>query len=226
MSADDGKPPALAQPSNELRLAVTKHSIKLNVDSPRVVCFDVPVKAFRSRDVSIVKAVRNDDAGIELIALKPGATQVEVQTPENGTIVLLASAMAQDGEHRSTGIVKLSQKMSPKPQWKRAGFRTPQKTAETFMWALREHDSDCIRSCFSDPDKMEPIEFQNEEDLKEAGGVASGLQFLAIRKVNERTVDLKFSVVGWGDAPLSHRLKKVGDAWKLDSSSSTVNADW
>ena len=79
----------------ELRLAITKHSVELTPNSPLIVRFDVPVKAFRSRDVTVVKPVRKNDMCIELTALKLGSTDVEVQTPNNGTIVLEATARPQ-----------------------------------------------------------------------------------------------------------------------------------
>jgi len=138
------------------------------------------------------------------------------------TAVVLA---ADDQVLPTTKSEKLFESMLPKPQWKRAGFSTPQKTAETFMWALRERDAVCIRSCFNDPKKVEAIELQSKES-KEVGDAASGLQSLAIRRIDERTVDLKFRVAGWGKKPFSHRFKKVSEAWKIDSSSNTLEANW
>lgn len=122
-------------------------------------------------------------------------------------------------------ITQLSEEPISTADLKREGFATPQTTARTFMWSLRERDADSLRTCFTTPSKMEPVDF-NDESLKEASERANGFQAMAIRTIDDSTVDLKFRVVGWGDKPFSHRLKRVGDAWKLDSDSNTTEPNW
>ena len=105
--------------------------------------------------------------------------------------------------------------------WKNVGFEKPQNTAQTFMWAIRERDWETINNSLTVPEK-EP----NTDGLEEARKIATGFRSLAIRQVDENTVDLKFVVSGWPTPPLSHRLKHTEAGWKFDVDSNTYEAKW
>ena len=85
-------PELLAVGPNALKVEVARHSIDLDVGTHRTIHLDVPIKASRSADSGIVNAVHKDDMTIELSAVKSGATKIEVQTPNNGTIFLNVTA--------------------------------------------------------------------------------------------------------------------------------------
>lgn len=128
-------------------------------------------------------------------------------------------------EDAPVAVEALKDKRLVAADWKNAGFDTPQSTAQTFMWALRERDFDALKMCFSNPEKMgDPA--SDKAPLEEARVAVKGFQALAIRRINETTIDLKFKVQGWGDTALVHRLKKTKTGWKLDSDSSTRDANW
>ena len=137
----------------------------------------------------------------------------------------LLTAYASDAKPQTDTVITLSTPVVDQSEWKRAGDSSPQNVAETFLWALREQDFKTLKSCFNGATKDGGVDFQND-DLKSVAESAHGLQCLALRIVDGKTVDLKFRVSGWGDKPLSHRLKWTGKVWKFDSSSSTVDADW
>lgn len=122
-------------------------------------------------------------------------------------------------------VIQLEEPYLEKTAWKDAGFKTPQATGQTFMWAMREGDWKKIRSCFASPDDVddEPSE-EDIEKMEKARERAKGFQALAFKGLNDGTVELKFRVSGWQEEPLVHRLKKVDGEWKLFGS--TRDAGW
>ena len=136
-----------------------------------------------------------------------------------------SKSRAENSADRTAKITVLKEPLLEVVDWKNAGFNTPQATALTFMWALRERNTACIRRCLDSPEKMAPAETAIV-GLEDARAAAKGFQALAIRTVDENTVDLKFKIVGWQEKPLVHRLKKIEGVWKIDSSSSTRDASW
>jgi hypothetical protein len=125
---------------------------------------------------------------------------------------------------QSADIQQLNEGKIAAADWKKVGFASPQDTAQTFMWAMRERDFDTIKQCFHNPESIDPC--SDKEDLDRARAAATGHKVLALRRIDPTTVDLKFRVEGWGETPLVHRLKKTDAGWKLDGDSSTHDADW
>jgi len=145
-----------------------------------------------------------------------------------GFTVAPRTAMSQSPSTKkevASKIQVLPEKQLEATSWRNVGFDTPQATAQTFMWALREQKLDDIKACFNYPDKMD-APGTGDDGLHEAKVAAKSFRALAIKNIDETTVDLKFEVQGWGDAALTHRLKKTKAGWKLDTDSSTREATW
>lgn len=123
-------------------------------------------------------------------------------------------------------IKKISEPVSPKQNWASEGQASPQKTLETFLWALREQDAESIRDCCIEPDKA--VGDSPSGRFTKLSRVIDAYQPLAIRIHDSQTVDLKFclAIQEKGKILLSHRLLLVDDKWRLDLSSSTQEANW
>lgn len=129
---------------------------------------------------------------------------------------------------QSAQVQLLREQLLDAADWKNAGFETPQATAQTFLWAMRERNANVVKECFDAPDKIDINSFEDDPD--ETPTAAKSLRALAIRRVDERTVDLKFEVTGCQTPSLVHtlvhRLKKTETGWKLEADSNTHEADW
>lgn len=139
------------------------------------------------------------------------------------TLSVATAAQPDGGSKNEQKIVQLREPYLQKAVWKDAGFKTPQATAQTFMWATREGDWKRMRSCLASPDDREPSA-EDVENLKNAQEQARGFQALAIKEFEDGTVELKFKVTGWQEDPFVHSLKKVSGEWKLFGS--TRDARW
>jgi hypothetical protein len=135
------------------------------------------------------------------------------------------SQTARGTKSQSADIQQLNEGKIAAADWKKVGFASPQDTAQTFMWAMRERDFDTIKQCFHNPEKMDDP-CSDKESIDRAGAAAKGHKVLALKRVDQATVELKFIVEGWGETPMVHRLKKTEAGWKLDGDSSTYDADW
>lgn len=142
-------------------------------------------------------------------------------------VVVATASWAQSQDKPKVDDKKfiLNESSVSKPDWKNVGFNTPQATVQTFMWAMREKNLKVIRTCFDAPEKMETSETELQ-DLEKAGSAAEGFHALAIRRVDNGSVELKFEVSGWGNKPMVHKLRSIDGKWKLDTSSNTKIASW
>lgn len=144
-------------------------------------------------------------------------------------ITLLAAIFAAttiaDEPNTEQKIKVLKVDLLQKHDWNNVGFKTPQATAQTFLWATREGNTEMVRKCF---DRRGLPEFTDEDKkrMKEAAKVATGYQPLAIRKKDEKQLELKFKVEGWQDRPFVHPFKLIDDEWKIDPLSNTRTAEW
>jgi hypothetical protein len=141
-------------------------------------------------------------------------------------VAMLFIGTVRADEPKNEGqITVLKEKLLQKKDWKNAGFKTPQATLQTFLWATREGSVETVLKCF---DTSEELHFTDDDKtrMKEAANVATGYQPLAIRSIAPNRPELKFKVTGWQDKPLVHRFKLVDGKWKIDSTSSTTTADW
>ncbi|MBB02812.1 MAG: hypothetical protein CMJ47_09215 [Planctomyces sp.] len=140
------------------------------------------------------------------------------------SIMLLASVHATEPE-ADAEITVLESKLILTKDWMNAGFKTPQATGETFLWATREGNVEMVLKCFSD---SEDVNFTDEDRqrMQPAAAAATGYQPLAIRKIDDNRVQLKFTVPGWQDEPFMHEFTRVDNEWKLDTASSTRTANW
>ncbi|MFN7843637.1 MAG: hypothetical protein ACK5YR_11550 [Pirellula sp.] len=129
-------------------------------------------------------------------------------------------------KEEATKIQVLTEKKLEVESWRNVGFDTPQATLQTFMWAVREQKPDVIgKACLDSPDKTNNPEAQRQW-LKHAKATATSFRALAIRNVDETTVDLKFEIPGWSVAILSQKMKKTKAGWKLDADSGVSEATW
>jgi len=112
-----------------------------------------------------------------------------------------------------------------KEDWKNVGFKTPQATAQTFLWATREGNVDVLLKCFA-PETSPKFTDEDQDRMKEAANAATAFQPLATRTKNDKQLALKFKVEGWQEKPFEHLFKLVDGEWKLDGKSSTRTADW
>lgn len=139
-----------------------------------------------------------------------------------------ASDVEQAGGNQAPAeaVERLNEPMIPKRKWKMAGQATPQKTLETFMWAIRDQNEERFRACLSVPDE---VELPTIEDFEKLSDAVYAIQSLALRNVGKPgNVDLKFrwAILGEGKTVLTHRFKLVDKAWKIDMSANTYDADW
>lgn len=140
------------------------------------------------------------------------------------SIMLLASVHATEPE-ADAAITVLKSKLILNKDWKNAGFETPQATCETFLWATREGNVEMVLKCFSD---LERADFTDEDKkrMQPAAAAATGYQPLAIRRIDDNRVQLKFKVPGWQDEPFMHEFVRVDNEWKIDTACSTRSANW
>jgi hypothetical protein len=112
-----------------------------------------------------------------------------------------------------------------KEDWKNVGFKTPQATAQTFLWATREGNVDVLLKCFA-PDTLPKFTDEDKDRMKAAANAATAFQPLATRAKNDKQLALKFRVEGWQEKPFEHQFQLVDGEWRLDGKSSTRTADW
>lgn len=129
-------------------------------------------------------------------------------------------ALARKGE-----IKKLAEPAIAQKDWSRAGLKSPQKTLETFMWAIREQDEDAFKECLATTGESE---LPTSKDFRKLGDVVE-IQSTALRSTgNPKLIELKFCWKTKDNAThtLAHRFKFVGTEWKLDLSANTYEANW
>ncbi len=113
-------------------------------------------------------------------------------------------------------------------QLRNAGYETPESTVETFFWAMREGNYEAVMQSFALGNR-ERANFENlspENRAKEASDFKQRISQRMMQQFND------FSVAGREDISadtvvlhvrssvstntLQHRLKRVGQEWKLD----------
>ncbi len=129
-------------------------------------------------------------------------------------------------KEEASKIHVLPERILEAKSWRNIGFDTPQATLQTFLWAVREQKPDVIsKACLDSPDKINNPEAQRQW-LQHAKVNATSFRALAIRNVDETTVDLKFEVPGWSVAILSQKMKKTKAGWKFDADTGVSEATW
>ncbi len=139
--------------------------------------------------------------------------------------LMLTSLTSADDSNQKQEIKVLTLDPVKKENWKNVGFKTPQATVQTFLWATRDGDVDIFLKCFA-PDTLPAFTDKDRDRMTQAANAAKAYQPLAIRNKTDKELSLKFKVDGWQEKPFEHQFKLIDGEWKIDGKSSTKTAEW
>jgi len=135
--------------------------------------------------------------------------------------------LAQDSVS-AKAVTETNEPIHLRANWHDAGYSTPQNTAMTFAWALREKKTDKFLKCYDKPLHNGEAGFE-AEDMKYLSDSLLSVQPLAYRIIDDRTVDLKstWRVKGLEkEQTFSHRMTFVDGMWKFMTSENSQEVDW
>jgi hypothetical protein len=207
-----------------------RHALSDLRASKRTVGFQSPDAAIDSKQFaaleSEVAALKNETKDLARLRNEVG----QLRTKQNE----LVNARAENErllDAKRTGAT-LPREVPPgfisREQLRNAGYETPENTVQTFFWAMREGSYEIAMQSFA-PENRDRAYFENlspENRAKEANNFKREISQPMMQQFNDYSVarreDISEDVVvlhvrsSVSTNTLQHRLKRVGQEWKLD----------
>jgi hypothetical protein len=173
------------------------------------------------RDREEIERLRRENKDLhklrnEVAQLRQQKPELEKAKAENARL-LQAKQAREELEHlpEQPGYV-------PNAAWIDAGFGSPEATARTFCWAMREGKFDRMLECLAPAVRQTAgQQFVNpsDEQRKEASSFMSQLKGYRIAEktvVNENEVILRVQATVFGDKVVKVALKRLGNDWRIN----------
>lgn len=179
-----------------------------------------------AKTATIVALADGASASASTLTLIKGALKImawsKMKTATVGTVILAIAAattvvIQQEIKHRSPHSVVLD-----KASFVYAGYRTPEKTVQTMLWAMAEGDSEAFLTCCTPEGKVQREKAwagQTKEEVSAKGKeqVASMGRIRILNQTNISASQIMLTVLMEGSRHTETMLfSRIGDDWKYD----------
>lgn len=192
----------------------------------------ISTNSVQAAPVSLAKSVtaaaitKGAAASTSTLTLMKGVLKImawsKMKTATVGTVILAIAAattvvIQQEIKHRSPHSVVFD-----KASFVYAGYRTPEKTVQTMLWAMAEGDSDAFLTCCTPGEKVQREkawagETKEEVSAKGKEQVASMGRIRILNQTNISASQMILTVLMEGSGHTETMLfSRIGDDWKYD----------
>jgi hypothetical protein len=175
-----------------------------------------PVSAKQIRD----HPIPSPRPSLELVRLRGQVAQLMARQRELASEAVENTRLREQLASQRTNTTQLPPGYLRKSQMRMSGFRSPEDTLQTFLWAMHNRDTQRVVEALS-PESAEKFLKQverlgSEEKLYDEFAMFPGMRILGRHEQPDGSVRLNVEIIPGQPANDQIRLRNIGGNWKLD----------